>query len=111
MLRRAGEVLSKSVGKPCSAARIGGDEFAILMPATDEHGGAMMMENIQNVVEVNNQFYAGPRLSFSMGAATGGAGERMEALVKRADARMYEAKYAYYASQPGNRRRDDVAPR
>lgn len=110
LLRRAGEALGKSVGKPCHAARIGGDEFAILLPATDEHGGAMMMENIHNVVEINNQFYTGPRLSFAMGAATGGAGERMEALVKSADARMYEVKRSHYASEPQNRRREDRLP-
>jgi hypothetical protein len=34
----------------------------------------------------------------------------MEVLVKRADARMYEAKRAYYASQPQTRRREDVLP-
>ena len=39
LLRRAGEVLSKAVDKPSYAARIGGDEFALLMPGTDERDG------------------------------------------------------------------------
>ena len=33
LLRRAGEVLAKAVEGPCCVARIGGDEFAVLMPA------------------------------------------------------------------------------
>jgi diguanylate cyclase (GGDEF)-like protein/PAS domain S-box-containing protein len=98
LLRRAGEVLGKSVGRPCHAARIGGDEFAVLLPGTDEGGGDEMIANIGQLVEINNQFYSGPRLSLSMGAATTRGGERLEFVVKRADALMYEAKRAHYAA-------------
>ncbi|WP_262296457.1 sensor domain-containing diguanylate cyclase [Microvirga sesbaniae] len=98
LLRRAGEVLSKAVDKPSYAARIGGDEFALLMPGTDEREAAMVMEGIENMLEVNNQFYTGLPLSFAMGAATSQPGERLEAVVKRADLLMYQAKRAYYAT-------------
>ena len=36
LLRRLGEVLSELVEKPNHAARIGGDEFAVLMPGADD---------------------------------------------------------------------------
>lgn len=98
LLRRAGEVLSKAVDKPRCAARIGGDEFALLLPGTDERDGKQVLESIENLLEVNNQFYTGLPLSFSMGLATGEPGERLESVVKRADLLMYEAKRAYYAS-------------
>lgn len=98
LLRRAGEVLSKAVDKPSYAARIGGDEFALLLPATDKRDGLVVLEAIENLLEVNNQFYSGLPLSFSMGMATSEPGERLEAVVKRADLQMYEAKRAYYAS-------------
>lgn len=98
LLRRAGEVLGKAVDKPSYAARIGGDEFALLLPGTDERDGLVVMEGIENLLEVNNQFYSGLPLSFSMGVATSEPGERLEAVVKRADLLMYEAKRAYYAS-------------
>jgi diguanylate cyclase (GGDEF)-like protein len=104
LLRRAGEVLSKAVDKPCHAARIGGDEFAILLPATDERDAAAVVENIEKLVEVNNQFYSGPALSFAMGAATGQPGERLEDVARRADLLMYEAKRAFY-SEVGCERR------
>lgn len=98
LLRRAGEVLSKAVDKPRCAARIGGDEFALLLPGTDERDAKLVLESIENLLEVNNQFYTGLPLSFSMGMATSEPGERLEAVVKRADLLMYESKRAYYAA-------------
>ncbi|MBZ6076622.1 sensor domain-containing diguanylate cyclase [Microvirga puerhi] len=101
LLRRAGEVLSKSIQKPSHAARIGGDEFALLLPNTDEREGLMVMENIEKLVAINNQFYSSQPLSFAMGIATGELGERLEDTVKRADLAMYEAKRNYYAQGSG----------
>jgi len=101
LLRRAGEVLSKAVDKPSCAARIGGDEFALLMPGTDERDAKVVMDSIENLLEVNNQFYTGLPLRFAMGTATSQPGERLEAVVKRADLLMYEAKRAYYAAAEG----------
>jgi diguanylate cyclase (GGDEF)-like protein len=105
LLRRAGEVMNKAVDKPCHVARIGGDEFAILLPATDERDAIFVMENIEKLVEINNQFYSGPALSFAMGAATGQTGERLEDVARRADLLMYEAKRAYYREASFERRR------
>ncbi len=99
LLRRAGEVLAKALETPFHAARIGGDEFAILMPNTDERGGAAMIDTIRQLVEMNNQFYPGSVLSFSMAAATCQHGERLEAVVQRADLLMYDEKRAFYANQ------------
>lgn len=99
LLRRAGEVLSKLAEEPARASRIGGDEFAILLPATDERGGAAVIQRIHRLTELNNQFYGGLPLSFAVGAATQRPGERMEEVARRADAAMYEAKRLHYASK------------
>lgn len=107
LLRRAGEVLTKAVEKPSYAARIGGDEFAILMPATDERGCLAMVDNIQKLVELNNQFYSGVPLSLSIGTATSAPNEHIEDTVRRADLEMYQQKKAYYASLSASRRHDD----
>jgi diguanylate cyclase (GGDEF)-like protein len=100
LLRRAGEVLMTVVEKPCCAARIGGDEFALLLPGVDAAGGVAVMEEIVRLIEVNNQFYPGLLLSLSMGAATSAFGERIEEVVRRADGAMYEAKRDFYALDP-----------
>ncbi len=105
LLRRVGEVLSKAADKPVHAARIGGDEFAILMPATDERAAQAMLDNIRSMIEINNQYYSGLTLSLSMGHATSAPGERLEAVVQRADALMYEDKRSYYAKAPVHERR------
>lgn len=107
LLRRAGEVLHEAVTKPHCAARIGGDEFVVIMPGSHEAEGTTMAADIEELVEVNNQFYTGPALSFSLGVATSLATERLEDTVRRADKRMYEAKRQHYEGGPADRRGAD----
>ncbi|MBS0447813.1 MAG: sensor domain-containing diguanylate cyclase [Proteobacteria bacterium] len=104
LLRRTGEVLAKLAERQVCAARIGGDEFVLLMPAADEDAGRQMMDRITSLVELNNQFYPGVPLSLSMGCATATSkGERLENTVSRADAQMYESKRIFYAGQRDRR--------
>ncbi|CAG2143727.1 sensor domain-containing diguanylate cyclase [Cupriavidus plantarum] len=104
LLRRTGEVLKKAVGEQACVARTGGDEFMVLLPGRDERGAATVVEQIEQVVELNNSFYPGVRLSFSIGAATCAQGERLTDTCKVADARMYEAKRAHYTKLGSERR-------
>jgi diguanylate cyclase (GGDEF)-like protein len=97
LLRRAGEVLEKSVEKPCCAARIGGDEFALLLPGLDEEGAALVLDNLNDLLALNNQFYPGSTLSLATGTATRQVGETFEEAVRRADILMYRAKNDYYS--------------
>jgi hypothetical protein len=53
------------------------------------------------MLEVNNQLYTGLALSFPRGAATSQQGETLEAVVKRADLLMCEAKRGHYAVVKG----------
>jgi diguanylate cyclase (GGDEF)-like protein len=105
LLRRAGEVLNSLVEKPAHATRIGGDEFAVILPGMQAPEAEAMMQAIRDLIEVNNQFYADLALSFSMGCATSQPGERLEAVVKRADLDMLEAKRRYYSEVDHDRRR------
>ena len=101
LLRRMGEVLNSVVSQPNHAARIGGDEFAVLMPGADEVAAAAMVETINELLKINNQFYSSSPLSTAVGVATSQPGETMEAMVKRADLGMYEHKKAHYAAATG----------
>lgn len=105
LLRRAGEVLSKLVERPMTAARIGGDEFVLLLPGIDERGGEQLVEQLHELLALNNQFHAGHTLSLSIGAASSEAGETLEQTMHRADKRMYASKRSYYAVQEHDRRR------
>ncbi len=111
LLRRAGEVLGKLADKSCHVARIGGDEFAVLMPATGQEVGEATIAQIQKLVELNNQFYSGPVLGLSMGLATSEPGERLETVVRRADLLMYEAKREFYSAAEADRRRRSTGAR
>ncbi|MDQ7989981.1 MAG: sensor domain-containing diguanylate cyclase [Candidatus Dactylopiibacterium sp.] len=104
LLRRAGEALRKAVGDTECVARIGGDEFGILLPAAAEEDAAGAIERIRAVCELNNQFYTGPRLSFSIGAATCRNGGTLAASLQVADQAMYVDKRAFY--QDGCDRRE-----
>ncbi|MBM7047333.1 sensor domain-containing diguanylate cyclase [Rhizobium lusitanum] len=98
LLRRMGEVLSSVVSQPNHAARIGGDEFAVLMPGADDVAAASMVETINELLKINNQFYSSAPLTVAVGVATSRSGETMEAMVKRADLGMYEDKKTHYAA-------------
>jgi diguanylate cyclase (GGDEF)-like protein len=104
LLRRAGEVLGKVSDKPTVAARIGGDEFVLVMPGADERAGEMMVERVASLVELNNQYYPGALLSLAVGCATAQKGERLETTVSKADERMFRAKHEFYSKSGFDRR-------
>ncbi|MEC5396513.1 sensor domain-containing diguanylate cyclase [Uliginosibacterium sp. H1] len=108
LLRRAGEALKKAIGDNECVARIGGDEFGILLPGANADDAEKAIERIHIVADLNNQFYTGPRLSFAVGTSTcEDAGALIQA-VQRADEAMYAAKRAHY-QQHGNDRRHHPA--
>ena len=104
MLRRVGEVLGKAVEGSTCAARIGGDEFCILMPGADERAAQALIERIGSLLELNNQFYPGQPLSLAMGTAAARSGELLEAAAHRADQAMYAEKARYYEAMGVDRR-------
>jgi len=107
LLRRMGEVLDKAVDLPAWPARIGGDEFAVLLPMTDERGAEAMRERILTLLEMNNQFHAGQSghaLSLAIGLATCHGEESLETALQRADRAMYADKARHYEGAGVERR-------
>ena len=98
LLRRCGEVISKAIDKPMQASRTGGDEFIILMPDADETRGELLMENIEKLVSLNNQYYKKVPMSLSMGMATCTSADGLDDMLRRADLAMYEKKREYHRS-------------
>ena len=108
MLRRVGEVLAKAVDAPACAARIGGDEFTVLLPGCDERGAQAVQQRILSLLDLNNQFYPGQALSLAMGLACCESGSEVEAAVHQADQQMYAAKVRYYHEKGIDRRQDSA---
>ena len=105
MLRRVGEVLTNATaGAPYCVARIGGDEFVILMPGCEERLAHNLKGRIESTLEPNNQFYPGQHLSLSIGIASCSAAGQVEAAVHQAGQAMFEAKELYYAQNNLDRR-------
>lgn len=104
MLRRVGEVLAKAVDAPACAARIGGDEFTVLLPGTDKRGAQALQDRIVSMLDLNNQFYPGQHLSLAMGIASCQSGDAVEATINRADQAMYAEKNRYYQQKNIDRR-------
>jgi len=105
LLRRVGEVLTKAVEPTVCAARVGGDEFTVLLPGMDERGAQAVQDRILSMVEINNQFYPGQPLSLAMGLACCASGDQVEDTLHRADQAMYGEKLRYYQERGMDRRR------
>lgn len=106
LLRRAGEVLSSATtGQPYCVARIGGDEFIILLPGCDGRVAEALHERIESLIELNNQFYPGYKLSLAMGIASASNAASVEAALHAADQAMFHDKTRYYDEHRIERRR------
>jgi PleD family two-component response regulator len=64
----------------------------VLLPGADAQAGTALVESLRKLVELNNQFYPGAELGFSMGCATCHEGGRLEETLREADVAMYEDK-------------------
>lgn len=105
LIRRAAEVFNAALNNVNSsyiAARIGGDEFAIILPGKDEAETVEFIKQIQALIEINNKYYREPILSISCGGATSQPGINLEKVIQLADDAMYKNK-----AEQHHRRRDD----
>jgi diguanylate cyclase (GGDEF)-like protein len=73
-----------------TAARYGGDEFALVLPESEEEEAARVADRIRAVLATDPEK---PQLSTSIGIAVyRGSGERIEKLLSEADEHLYEEK-------------------
>lgn len=93
MIKSAADILSSVFRATDVVARIGGDEFAVLLPKTDAEQAAELIARIRNSEERFNLENSGIRVRISMGSATACSAEEMEGLMGKADKFMYQDKY------------------
>jgi len=94
LLRAAANVLRQTVRETDTVARIGGDEFGVLLPETGPEVAEPLVKRMREACAAWQGTHVGLRLSLSIGwAAPEPFGDLTEAL-RLADSRMYEAKRA-----------------
>lgn len=88
-----GKVVRKNLRDADSVCRWGGEEFLILCIETDTNGARLLAERVVSAVR-DQLFPEVGKLTCSAGVAGLAPDEQSEALIRRADAALYEAKEA-----------------
>ena len=70
LLKRTASVLKATFRADEVVARIGGNEFAVLLPKTDAKTAEAMLGRVNNKLLSHNAAHTGSRLNLSLGAAT-----------------------------------------
>jgi diguanylate cyclase (GGDEF)-like protein/PAS domain S-box-containing protein len=81
------------------AARTGGDEFGILLPATDEAAVSAILERIRECQARFNETRHELEVHFSTGTATAHSSRQIAGICKEADERMYTEKALHKRSR------------
>jgi diguanylate cyclase (GGDEF)-like protein len=96
LLQRTAQALSSVARATDLVARVGGDEFVVLAPATRSIGLRTLLERVEAALAEHG-------LAVSLGAACGPADGGAHAAWQSADRQMYRTKRAHRASRPTDR--------
>jgi diguanylate cyclase (GGDEF)-like protein/PAS domain S-box-containing protein len=96
LLRSAAEVFSKAFRTGDVVARIGEDEFAVLLPTTDTDAIKPVLERISNLLKKHNQTRGHEVvLGVAVGHATAEHPEQLQISLKQAEEKMYADKAGF----------------
>jgi diguanylate cyclase (GGDEF)-like protein len=92
MLRKVASVMNREKRGQDVVSRYGGEEFCILLPATDVMGAVKLMHKIR--AGCISDWDLGEGITFSAGVAQWNGLESTDDLVRRSDEALYQAKAA-----------------
>ncbi|MGC1413663.1 MAG: GGDEF domain-containing protein [Candidatus Acidiferrum sp.] len=111
VLRAVAATLKKALRTSDSAFRIGGDEFALLLPQTDAAQALALSRRIGSVfTESISHMQMGVSVSMDHGVATFPQdGDQADQLIHVADERLYRLKHANHRKPPATGARTELA--
>jgi len=92
LLITAASTINNSIRAEDMAARMGGDEFVVILPDTDTATAEKVVGRIRSSLEEYSRAYPELPLGISLGWATANSAEEMANLFKKADDNMYREK-------------------
>lgn len=92
LLARIGSLIETSLGSNGIAARIGGDEFAVLLPEHDADMARHRLESVRQALLSHPEVAASGVTASIGGIAQSDPESRLDALIRRADVLMYSVK-------------------
>jgi diguanylate cyclase (GGDEF)-like protein len=75
-----------------TVARVGGDEFSVLLPETGEDAARVVVDRLRKCQARFNEASPDFQVNFSLGTATAFKGDEIPKALKHADERMYAEK-------------------
>src|SRR6266849_512688 len=112
VLRATAATLKKALRASDSAFRIGGDEFALLLPQTDAPQALALSRRVETVfAEMLQPLQLSVGVSMDHGVATFPQdGEQADQLIRVADERLYRLKHANHGKSGNGGTRTEIAP-
>lgn len=93
LLQVSAEILKTSVPDPGKAFRIGGDEFAVLLPLTEDWACERIVCKIRTAIKIYNEDHQMATISLSIGTASAKSNDiSLKEVFRRADDLMYREK-------------------
>jgi len=91
-IRQVGRLIKKAIRKSDIGARIGGEEFAILLEVSDHGGAELLAEKLLKVITGTPVVYSKNSFTISASFDVSVCDCGLEMLFKRADEALYRAK-------------------